>query len=166
MEETTEYTLDTSTLDSISSETRVLILKSLHNRQKTNAELARELSLTPPTIRHHIERLKETGLVESHEDGRKWVYYHLTPFGEALIRPDKKWKFSVVLSALLTCLTGLAAVVTYLTLPRLAARPLFPSLIDPFFLMFVVAAVALVVQLLVLAYVFLGGSTYPNEKPE
>jgi len=152
MEEPAGYTLDKSTIDSLSSETRVLILNSLRDRQKTNAELSRELSLTPPTIHHHIERLKEAGLVDSREDGRKWVYYHLTPFGAALTESGKKWKFSVILSAVLTCLTGFAAVITYITIPRLSLG--LPGQADPFLLMFIVAAVALVLQLLILAYVF------------
>ena len=56
---------------------------SIRNRKKTNAELAKELSLKPSTIHHHLERLKEAGLVEITEDGHKWIYYDLTPFGRA-----------------------------------------------------------------------------------
>jgi ArsR family transcriptional regulator, arsenate/arsenite/antimonite-responsive transcriptional repressor len=152
MEDPAEYTLDKTTIDSLSSDTRILILSSLRARQKTNAELSKELSLKPPTIHHHLERLKESGLVESREDGHKWVYYRLTLFGEALFNPDKKMKLSIVLSAILTFITGLVAVFTYVSIPRLNIR-IFPGLDDPFFPMFIVAVVALVLQVLILAYV-------------
>ena len=154
MEDLPEYTIDKSTIDSLSSDTRVLILSSLRDRQKTNAELSRELSLKPPTIHHHIERLKDAGLVESSEDGHKWIYYRLTKFGEALFNPDKKMKLSIILSAILTGITGLAAVITYITMPRLSSGLYFPILDDPFFLMFIVTGVSLSLQALILIYVF------------
>ncbi len=154
MENLAEYTIDKSTIDSLSSDTRVLILTSLRGRHKTNAELSKELSLKSPTIHHHLERLKESGLVEPREDGHKWVYYHLTPFGQALFNPDKKMKLSIALSAFLTFITGLVAVVTYFTLPRLNIR-IFPGLDDPFFPMFVVAVIALGTQALIITYIIL-----------
>ncbi|MFA4860664.1 ArsR/SmtB family transcription factor [Methanoregula sp.] len=155
MEDPAEYTLDKTTIDSLSSDTRILILSSLRARQKTNAELSKELSLKPPTIHHHLELLKESGLVESREDGHKWVYFHLTPFGEALFNPDKKMKLSIILSAGLTFITGFVAVVTFFAVPRLNIR-IFPGLDDPFFPMIVVAVTAVVLQVLVLVYVMRG----------
>ena len=146
-----EYTLDKSTIESLSSETRILILVSLRSRQKTNAELSKELDLTPPTIHHHLEQLKEAGLIESREDGHKWVYYRLTPFGQALFNPEKRMKLSIVLSTVLMFITGLAAIGTFFIMPRLHTR-IFPGLDDPFLPMFVVAVVALVLQIMILVY--------------
>jgi ArsR family transcriptional regulator, arsenate/arsenite/antimonite-responsive transcriptional repressor len=152
MEDPAEYTLDKSTIGSLSSETRVQILASLHARQKTNAELAKELSLTTPTIHHHLENLKATGLIEAREDGHKWVYYRLTPFGQALFNPEKKMTLSLALSASLTFLTGLVAIATFFLLPRLHIR-IFPGFDDPFLPMFVVAVAAVIVQVGILGYV-------------
>jgi len=151
MEDPTEYTLDKSTIESLSSETRVHILVSLRSRQKTNAELSKELDLKPPTIHHHLEQLKEAGLIESREDGHKWVYYRLTPFGQALFNPEKRMKLSIVLSTVLTFITGLVAIGTFFIMPRLHVR-IFPGLEDPFLPMFVVAVVALVLQIVILVY--------------
>jgi ArsR family transcriptional regulator, arsenate/arsenite/antimonite-responsive transcriptional repressor len=146
MEDPAEYTIDRSTIGSLSSDTRIQILRSLLERRKTNAELGRELSLASPTIHHHLTRLEEAGLIESQEDGHKWVYYRLTPFGMALFNPEKKMKFSIAFSAILTFMVGFAAVVTYLSIPRLQMKPSFPGLDDPFFPLLVVAVVALILQ--------------------
>ncbi|OPY37140.1 MAG: DNA-binding transcriptional repressor ArsR [Methanoregula sp. PtaU1.Bin051] len=150
MDDQTEYIIDKSTIDILSSDTRVTILTSLRERKKTNAELSKELSLKPSTIHHHLERLKESGLIESKEDGRKWVYYDLSPFGKAIFNPDKKMTLSIIISSILTFITGLAAFYTYFTLPRLDSRPLFPVFDDPFFLMFIVAIVSLFGQIIII----------------
>ena len=156
MEDPAEYTINKSTIDSLSSDSRILILSSLRNRQKTNAELAKELSLKSPTIHHHLDRLKEAGLVESREDGHKWVYYRLTPFGQALFNPDKRMKLSIVLSAILTIITGLVAVATFFTIPRLHLKPFYPGFDDPFFPLYVVAVITIVIQIVILVYVIRG----------
>lgn len=151
MGEPEEYTIDRSTIGSLSSDSRILILRSLRERQKTNAELCRELSLASPTMHHHLARLEEAGLIESREDGHKWVYYRLTPFGLALFNPEKKMKVSIAFSTILTFMVGFVAVVTYLSIPRLQLKPWFPGLDDPFLPMLAVAVVALILQLVVLA---------------
>lgn len=157
MEDPAEYTIDKSTIDSLSSDSRILILSSLRSRQKTNAELSKELELTSPTIHHHLERLKDAGLIESREDGHKWVYYRLTPFGQALFNPDKKMKLSIALSASLTLVTGLVALVTFFSMPRLHVKPFYPGFDDPYFPLFVVAVVAMFVQICILIVVIRKG---------
>jgi DNA-binding transcriptional ArsR family regulator len=152
MEGPVEYTIDKATIGSLSSDTRIQILRSLLQRRKTNAELCRELSLASPTIHHHLARLQEADLVESQEDGHKWVYYRLTPFGLALFNPDKKMKFSIAFSAILTFMVGFVAVITYLSIPRLQMKPSFPGLDDPFFPLLVIAVIALILQVAILAY--------------
>lgn len=153
MEDDADYTLDKSAIDSLSSDTRIQILSSLKNRRKTNAELAKELSLTSPTIHHHLERLCEAGLIEAQDDGHKWVYYRLTPFGLALFNPEKRVRISIILSAAITVCTSVTALVTFFTLPRLHIKPFYPGFDDPFLPMFVIATGALVLQILILVYV-------------
>ncbi len=153
MEDTPDFTLDKSAINSLSSDTRIRILSSLRNRRKTNAELTRELSLAAPTIRHHLEHLKEAGLIEAQEDGHKWVYFQLTSFGRALFNPDKRVRLSIVLSAALTFCTALVAVITYITTPRLDIRPWYPGSGDPFLPMLIISVVAMVVQAGILVWV-------------
>ncbi len=150
MDDQPEYTIDKSTIDMLSSDTRVIILTSLQERKKTNAELSKELSLKPSTIHHHLELLKESGLIESVNDDRKWVYYHLSPFGNAIFNPEQKMRLSIILSSVLTFITGLAAIYTYFTIPRLNSRLMFPVFDDPFFLMLIVAIVALAGQVTII----------------
>lgn len=153
MESDADYTIDKTTIDSLSSETRVLILSSLRSRRKTNAELAKELSLAPPTIHHHLEHLKDAGLVESAENNHKWIYFNLTPFGRALLNPDKKMNVSIVLSSILTFFVALTAICTYFATPSLNVRPWIPVAGDPFLQMFIIAVAAVVGQMGILFYV-------------
>lgn len=159
MEETADFTLDRNAIDSLSSDTRIRILSSLMDRRKTNAELARELSLAAPTIRHHLEHLKDAGLIEAHEDGHKWVYFQLTPFGRAIFNPEKKVRLSIILSAALTFCIALVAVTTYITMPRLDIRPWYPGYDDPFLPMFIVTVAAVIVQAGILVWVLWGSRT-------
>jgi len=150
MDAEADYTIDKTTIDSLSSETRILILSSLRSRKKTNAELAKELSLTPPTIHHHLERLKEAGLVESTENDHKWIYFNLTPFGRALFNPEKKMNVSIILSSVLTFIVALTAIYTYFAMPSLNVRPWIPVIEDPFLRMFIVAIAAVIGQAVIL----------------
>lgn len=152
MEEAGEYTIDKTTIDSLSSDTRILILHSLRERKKTNAELAKELSLAPPTIFHHIEILEKADLVMPIGNEHKWVYYELTPFGRALVVPDKKIKLSIILSSILTVCTALAVLYTYSSIPSLDVRPWLPVVGDPFLCMVIVAVLAVIGQIAILIY--------------
>jgi len=100
-----------------------------------------------------IERLCDVGLIEAQEDGHKWVYYRLTPFGLALFNPEKRVRISIILSAAITVCTSVTALVTFFTLPRLHIKPFYPGFDDPFLPMFVIATGALVLQILILVYV-------------
>lgn len=159
MEDTADFTIDKSAINSLSSDTRIRILSSLRDRRKTNAELARELSLAAPTIHHHLEHLKEAGLIEAQEDGRKWVYFQLTPFGRALFNPDNRMRLSIIVSAVLTFCTALIAMITYVTMPRLDILPWHPGFDDPFLPMFIVAVVAVIVQCGILVWVLTSWET-------
>ncbi|HII38688.1 TPA: winged helix-turn-helix transcriptional regulator, partial [Candidatus Micrarchaeota archaeon] len=75
--------LDRNTLRALGADTRVKMLKLLGERRKMQAELAVELGLKPPSVREHLERLAEAGLVRRIESERKWKYYELTEKGSA-----------------------------------------------------------------------------------
>ena len=135
----------------LSSDTRIDILKSLNTRRKTNSELAKELSLKASTIHHHLERLDDTGLIKSIDSNHKWIYYELTPKGNALLNPPKNTKFTIIISSLLTYTTAFAALYTYYTIPRLHVKSLYPHLIDdPFSLLFLVALIAVLLQTVII----------------
>jgi len=152
MEETGEYTMNKVTIDSLSSDTRIHILSALRERKKTNAELAKELSLTPPTIHHHLEILKTADLVVAIANDHKWVYYDLTPFGRALLVPGKKIRVSVILSSVLTFITAVAVLYTYVTVPSLDIRPWVPANGGPFFWLLIIAIMAILAQVGVILY--------------
>jgi len=152
MDEADDYTIDKTTIDSLSSDTRIFILSSLRERKKTNAELAKELSLTPPTIHHHLELLKKANLVISDENDHKWIYNDLTPFGRAFFIPEKKMKVSIVLSSVLTFGMALAVLYTYFATPSLDIKPWIPVTADPFFWMFIIAVLAVIGQAVILFY--------------
>ena len=84
-----KITLDRKILFLLSSETRIEILKKLDERRMTLSELSKALGLSKTTVKEHLNKLLEAGLVERVEEGRKWIYYELTPEGKRLLHPEK-----------------------------------------------------------------------------
>lgn len=80
--------LDRDVLKALSSDTRVDILKELSSRRFMQSELASSLSLSVPTIKEHLAALEKAGLVERHDEGRKWKYYSLTSKGKGVVEPE------------------------------------------------------------------------------
>ncbi len=58
----------------IADETRLRILGAIAERPLTGKELAARLSLTPPTISHHMRKLTEAGVVVAESDAQKQIY--------------------------------------------------------------------------------------------
>jgi len=94
-----EVVVDKALLKAIGAESRINILKSLTKRRKTQTELAQELGLSSPTVLEHLNQLVEAGLVEKHEEGRKWKYYTLTRKGKGLVSPSGAPVHAVILLA-------------------------------------------------------------------
>jgi len=101
-----KITLDKKVFRTLASDTRISILKSLDVRRKMLAELAKELGMSPSTVKEHMDSLRKAGLVTLKDDGHKWKYYELTRDGKNILHPGdmKVW---VILS-----LSGLAFLVT------------------------------------------------------
>lgn len=150
MDEAGEFTLDKTTISSLSSDSRIRILSSLRSRKKTNAELAKELGLAPPTILHHLDILEKSGLVLPEKTDHKWIYYELTPFGQALFDPEKKMRVSVIASSIMTVILAIGVMYTYLTMPSLNVRPWIPGTDNPFFALFIIAGFAVILQAVIL----------------
>lgn len=105
-----KITLDRDAFKALASDTRLDILKSLDQRQKTVTELSRELDLNKATVFEHLEKLAQVELVQKLEDERKWVYYALTWKGRRILHPE-----TITIALLLSTSFGavVAAVVTF-----------------------------------------------------
>ncbi len=84
-----EITLDRETFKALAAETRISVLKALGRKRMTGAELAKEVRLSPSTVKEHLDQLVRAGLIEPVDDGRKWKYYLLTYKGRQVIVPDR-----------------------------------------------------------------------------
>ncbi|MFH1445538.1 MAG: winged helix-turn-helix domain-containing protein [Nanoarchaeota archaeon] len=104
---TNEITLDQKTFKVLASDTRVSIIKSLGQRRKMLTELSKELGMSVSTIKEHLERLSEAGLVVQIDDGHKWKYYELTGIGKKVLNQGDDTKIWVLLG-----LSGIAIVAT------------------------------------------------------
>lgn len=100
-----EIRLDKETFKALASTTRVDVLKLLARRRHMQSELAAELNLSVPTVKEHLFALERAGLVERHEEGRKWKYYSLTKKGEGVLHPEEM-KIWIVLSMLVFSVIG------------------------------------------------------------
>jgi len=58
----------------IADETRLRILGAIAERPLTGKELAVRLSLTPPTISHHMRKLTDAGVVVAESDAQRQIY--------------------------------------------------------------------------------------------
>ena len=56
--------------------TRREILELLKNGEMTAGDIADKFNMTKPSISHHLDLLKQAGLVEAEKDGQ-FIYYSL-----------------------------------------------------------------------------------------
>jgi DNA-binding transcriptional ArsR family regulator len=97
--------LDKETFKALASGTRVDVLKLLNQRRHMQSELAVSLDLSVPTVKEHLAALEKAGLVERHDEGRKWKYYSLTKKGKGVLNPEEM-KIWIVLSMLVFSVVG------------------------------------------------------------
>jgi len=84
-----EIRLDRETFKALAAETRIDILKQLTKRRMTGAELAQASSLSPSTIKEHLDQLESARLIEQVDEGRKWKYYALTFKGRQITTTER-----------------------------------------------------------------------------
>ena len=124
--EPVDIVLTKDTFEVLASETRLDILKTLNTRRMTNTELAADLGLAKSTVHHHLQRLADSGFVAAGDDGHAWVYYALTPEGQALMQPHGGARIRILLAAGLASLAGgVCALAVFLTAP-VREVPVFP----------------------------------------
>ncbi len=100
-----EIRLDKETFKALASTTRVDVLKLLGQRRHMQSELAAALDLSVPTVKEHLAALEKAGLVERHEEGRKWKYYSLTSKGKGVLNPEEM-KIWIVLAMFVFSVAG------------------------------------------------------------
>jgi predicted transcriptional regulator len=61
-------------LKALADESRLKLLRLLHEREHTVGELAERVELTEPTVSHHLARLREAGLVRLRMAGNQRFY--------------------------------------------------------------------------------------------
>lgn len=81
--------IDRSTIQALSADSRLKILKLLSMRRATGADISRELGLSPSTVNEHMKKLEASGIVLRKETGHKWVYYEPSEKGKALTHPNR-----------------------------------------------------------------------------
>ena len=93
-----EVALTKQQAKSLFSDTRMLVLKALHERRMTVSELSTKLLLNKATVHAHLNELVESNFIKRIEDDRKWVYYDLTDNGKNVVSPKDSIKFILLLS--------------------------------------------------------------------
>ena len=61
-------------------ENRIRILKLLCGREKCACKLLEEMSISQPTLSHHMKILCDSGIVLGRKEG-KWMHYRISPEG-------------------------------------------------------------------------------------
>ncbi|MFH0862589.1 MAG: winged helix-turn-helix domain-containing protein [Candidatus Altiarchaeota archaeon] len=102
-----KITLDRETFKALAADTRVDMLKRLGEHKLTLTDLAQQMGMSPSTIKEHLEKLVEVGLIEQEDKGMKWKYYRLTDKGKNIVSPyeTKVW---ILLGTSLLVLMGSA----------------------------------------------------------
>ena len=65
-----------SVFKALNDPTRREILQLLHEKDMTAGEIVEQFSMSGPSISHHLDLLKQAGLVNAEKDGQ-YVYYSL-----------------------------------------------------------------------------------------
>ncbi|MBI4918913.1 winged helix-turn-helix transcriptional regulator [archaeon] len=103
--------LDQESFKALAANTRIEVLKLLHQKPHTQAELAKELEMKPASINDHLKALQKAELINQKDEGRKWKYYVLTEKGRCILEPERK-QIWITLAVLIFSFIG--AVLSYL----------------------------------------------------
>ena len=76
---------DVRRIKALADENRLAIMLALQHGEKCGCVLLEELSITQPTLSHHMKILCDSGLVASRKEG-KWIHYSLSREGMTAFR--------------------------------------------------------------------------------
>jgi len=78
----------------MADKTRRDILSMLEKKRMSAGEIAERFNISKPSISHHLNILKQSGLIESEKQGQNMIYKRNPTWGEAILafvdRIDKK----------------------------------------------------------------------------
>ena len=66
-------------------ENRLQILELLRSGEKCACKLLEEMSISQPTLSHHMKILCDSGIVVGRKEG-KWMHYRISPEGVQIAR--------------------------------------------------------------------------------
>jgi len=69
----------------LADENRIHVLKLLRDGEKCACKLLEALSISQPTLSHHMTILCDAGIVVGRKEG-KWMYYRISCEGAATVR--------------------------------------------------------------------------------
>lgn len=89
---------DTSIYRTLASPSRMQILRLLYRKPMSVEQLAEKLSLQPITIRHHLQDLLESGIIEFYEErsggaGRPRAFYRVVKSTPSASFPRRQYQF-------------------------------------------------------------------------
>lgn len=90
--------MDKKTFKSLTSDTRLKILKLLKKRNHTITEIAEKLGIKKSSVKQHIDILVEGRLVEPVPSSNIWKYYTLTNDGKKLVEDESPKRVVVLLA--------------------------------------------------------------------
>ena len=79
------FTEDARRIKALADENRLAILLALQQGEKCGCVLLEELSISQPTLSHHMKLLCDSGLVAARKEG-KWMHYSISPAGVSAFR--------------------------------------------------------------------------------
>ncbi len=91
--------IDATIMKALNTRTRQEIIRLLQRRPYTASELSKILNKHVTTVSEHLEMLEQSGLIHRNE-GKKWIYYNLTPKGSGIFNPNRTWSLVLSLSVL------------------------------------------------------------------
>ncbi len=74
------YVMMAEMFKALGDENRLKLLNELKSGEKNAGELLESLSVTQPTLSHHMKILCDSGIVDARRDG-KWTYYSVSKEG-------------------------------------------------------------------------------------
>lgn len=101
--------LDKRALFALASDTRLDILKSLQPMRRTVTQLAETLGIDKAAVHRHLKTLEEGGFVKRYED-HGFVYYGLSWKSRDILSPNENTKIIILLSASLVFIGAVALV--------------------------------------------------------
>ena len=104
-----ELILSVNDFKTLSSDTRLQIIKLLSSRNHNLTELSAKLKLSAPSIKQHIEVLLASDLIVLVDSSHKWKYYSLSRKGKKLVEPYST-QVLIVLSSSLIGILGIALI--------------------------------------------------------